>query len=105
MSATLAEFNCLTDAEQYLQFFNLPYDAQFVNVNRLHILQKFSQSIKEIDAAFPELPETEKLAKYQEALKESCDLFLVSSPLEQKLFKVFQNKPQDVVLLTEIAGE
>ncbi|TAF20958.1 MAG: nitrogenase stabilizing/protective protein, partial [Nostocales cyanobacterium] len=38
MSGTLAEFKKIVEAEAYFQFFNLPYDQHFVNVNRLHIL-------------------------------------------------------------------
>ena len=102
MTLTLINFNRLTTAEEYLEFFNIPYDAQFVNVNRLHILQKFSELIKEINTQFSEATETEKLDKYGEALQEAYELFLTASPLETKLFKVFQQKPSNVVMLTDI---
>jgi nitrogenase-stabilizing/protective protein len=105
MEKTLAEFNQLINAEEYLEFFALPYDPQFVNVNRLHILQKFSSFIKSIDSESPELSDAEKLERYQVALEEAYKTFTTSSPLDEKLFKVFNDKPQGVVLLSEIGSE
>jgi nitrogenase-stabilizing/protective protein len=100
MSGTLAEFNQLTDAEQYFQFFELPYDAKVVNINRLHILKQFSNSIGQIDITG--LSEAEELAEYRKALINAYELFLASSGIEQKLFKVFNEKPQNIVLLRDL---
>ena len=99
---TLTAFKNLTDAEDYLQFFDIEYDRDFVNINRLHILKQFSLLINEVDAAFPDVNETEKLEKYQMALEEAYQVFLTSSPLETKLFKVFQSKPKNFVSLEEL---
>ncbi|MBF1999416.1 MAG: nitrogenase-stabilizing/protective protein NifW [Synechococcales cyanobacterium C42_A2020_086] len=103
MSKTLAEFNQITDAEQYFEFFDLPYDPSLVNINRLHILQKFSNLIKTLDTSG--MNEAEKLQEYKFALQQAYEVFLVSNSLEQKLFKVFNKKPQNVVLLSEIGGD
>lgn len=100
---TLAQFKTLTDAEDYLQFFKIEYDRDFVNINRLHILKQFSLLINEVDAAFSNVSETEKLEKYQLALEEAYQVFLTSSPLETKLFKVFQSKPKNFVSLDDLA--
>ncbi len=105
MSGTLAEFQQLVNAEEYFEFFGLPYDPQVVNVNRLHILQKFSTLIKASSQATADLPETEQLASYQEALQQAYDTFTTSSPLSEKLFKVFNDKPQNVVMLSEIGSD
>lgn len=105
MNKTLAEFNQLTNAEDYLEFFVLPYNPQFVNVNRLHILQKFSSLIRSIDSQSPELDEAEKLERYQTALQQAYDTFKTSSPQDEKLFKVFNDKPQNVVLLSQIGSD
>lgn len=99
---TLTEFQKLTDAEDYLQFFEIEYDRNFVNINRLHILKQFSVLIKEVDQAFPEVSDTEKLEKYRLALEEAYQVFLSSSPLETKLFKVFQTKPKNFVSLEDL---
>jgi nitrogenase-stabilizing/protective protein len=105
MSGTLAAFKQLVNAEEYFEFFQLPYDPQFVNVNRLHILQKFSALIKAIDSESPNLSESEKLEQYQSALEQAYNTFTTSSPLNEKLFKVFNDKPQGVVLLSEIGAD
>lgn len=105
MSETLAQFNQLVNAEEYFEFFGMPYDQTFVNVNRLHILQKFSSFVKAIDAESPDLTEAEKLEQYQTALQQAYDTFLTSSPLNEKLFKVFNRKPQNVVMLSEIGSD
>jgi nitrogenase-stabilizing/protective protein len=105
MTLTLVNFKTLTNAEEYLQFFDIPYDPQFVNINRLHILKQFSQLIQEVDRVFPEVSDAEKLDKYREALTEAYELFKTSSPLETKLFKVFKDKPKNIVLLQDIGGQ
>lgn len=102
---TLSEFRQLVDAEEYFQFFGLPYEQQFVNVNRLHILKQFALLIEEIDKVFTDLTEEERLSKYREGLAEAYQVFLTSSPLETKLFKVFQEKPKNVVLLQDIGTD
>ncbi|MBD1843936.1 nitrogenase-stabilizing/protective protein NifW [Cyanobacteria bacterium FACHB-63] len=102
---TLAEFNKIIDAEAYFEFFQLPYDAKVVNINRLHILKKFSQHIAEIDQDFPEIDETERLTQYRGALIQSYETFLKTSPLETKLFKVFNEKPKGIVMLSELSAD
>ncbi|MEO0704967.1 MAG: nitrogenase-stabilizing/protective protein NifW [Cyanobacteria bacterium J06649_5] len=99
---TLAQFNCLKDAEEYFEFFELPYDPQALNINRLHILRKFSQLAQDQDKA---QNEAQTLAAYRQALITAYDLFLTSSSVEQKLFKVFQERPKNVVMVSDIAVE
>ncbi len=104
MIKTLTTFNGLTTAEQYFEFFALPYDPAIVNVNRLHILQKFSQSMRAINQT-PDLTEAETLQQYRDALQNAYEVFLTSSGVEQKLFKVFQQPPSNVVKVSDIAVE
>jgi len=105
MVGTLSEFQKLTDAEQYFEFFDLDYDPQVVNINRLHILKKFSQSLEEIDNKFVEAAESEKLSFYRAALENSYATLGTSSAIEQKLFKVFHQKPHNVVMLSDIGTD
>jgi nitrogenase-stabilizing/protective protein len=102
---TIQEFKKLSDAEEFFKFFNLPYDPKVVNVNRLHILKKFSQYVQEVDDSSAGLSEAEKLNKYCEALQKAYQVFLESTPHEQKLFKVFNDKPKNVITLTEITSD
>ena len=102
LTRTLAQFNQLKDAEDYFQFFGLSYDPKVVNINRLHILRKFAQLVRDEDKS---QPEEQRLSVYRQALQTAYDLFLTSSSVEQKLFKVFQDRPKNVVMLSEIAVE
>ncbi|MBD2339683.1 nitrogenase-stabilizing/protective protein NifW [Calothrix sp. FACHB-156] len=103
MTWDVEQFKQLVNAEEYFEFFQLPYEPKVVQVNRLHILKRFSQSIQEIDAHNSELSQAEKLDLYCTALQQAYEVFLSSTPLEQKLFKVFKHKPNNIVMLTEIA--
>ena len=102
LTRTLAQFNQLKDAEDYFQFFGLAYDPQVVNINRLHILRKFAQLVQDEDKS---QPEAQRLDGYRQALQTAYDLFLTSSSVEQKLFKVFQDRPKNVVMLSDISAE
>jgi nitrogenase-stabilizing/protective protein len=102
---TLEQFRTIVDAEDYLQFFDITYDQNFVNVNRLHILKQFALLIEEVDKVFPDLDEAERLGKYREAFAEAYELFKTSTPLETKLFKVFNEKPKNFVSLEELTKQ
>jgi nitrogenase-stabilizing/protective protein len=39
------------------------------------------------------------------ALEQAYSTFTTSSPLDEKLFKVFNDKPQNVVMLSEIGSD
>ncbi len=105
MSWDYKKFVRLSDAEEYFDFFQLPYDQKVINVNRLHILKKFSEFIQQIDENNPELSNSEKLSIYRDALEQAYQIFLESTPLEQKLFKVFKQKPKNVITLTELSSD
>ncbi|WP_066380228.1 MULTISPECIES: nitrogenase-stabilizing/protective protein NifW [unclassified Anabaena] len=104
MTKTIEEFKKLADAEEFLKFFELEYDPKIVHVNRLHILKKFSQLISEIDSN-PDLSTEERLNQYCLALQKAYQTFLESTPQEQKLFKVFKDKPKNVITLTELSSD
>jgi nitrogenase-stabilizing/protective protein len=102
MSKKIDDFLKLTNAEDFFEFFDLPYDRQIFNVNRLHILKLFSEYIAEIDSQYALATEEEKFEKYRDALQRSYERFLTETAQQTKLFKVFNEKPQNVVLLSEI---
>jgi nitrogenase-stabilizing/protective protein len=105
MNTKTLAFNQITQAEDYFEFFGLPYDPQFLNVNRLHILQKFSRLLKEQGTESPDLSDTATFNQYRELLQSAYSLFQSSSPQAEKLFKVFDQKPSNVVLMSEIEME
>ncbi len=43
---TLAEFQKITDTEDYFEFFDLQYDERLVNSKRFHIMKKFGELIE-----------------------------------------------------------
>ena len=92
---TLAEaMEELTSAEDFLDFFAVPYDAKVVQVNRLHILQRFHDYLAR---QAPNLPPEEEAQRgiYRLWLERAYQDFVSSTPLDEKVFKVFHmHEPQ-----------
>lgn len=92
----------LSAAEEFLEYFGIDYDARTVQVNRLHILQRFHNYISQAG----ELPadEVPRRAVYARLLQQAYDDFVSSDALTEKVFKVFHmHEPQTTfVPLTEI---
>lgn len=42
---TLAEFQKITDCEEYFDFFDIEYDERLVHVKRFHIMKKFGEMV------------------------------------------------------------
>ncbi len=59
---TLTEFQSLTDAEDYFDFFNIDYDERLVYVKRFHILKEFGAMMDR--AIGSDLEGDEKLLEY-----------------------------------------
>lgn len=95
-------FTQLSTAEEYLNFFSIPFDPKVVQVNRLHILKKFSQLIREIEKKEPDLGSEEKFGRYKSAMEAAYQLFVISNAVDQRLFKVFQESPPGFVSLGSI---
>ena len=64
---TLEEFNTLTDAEEYFDFFDLDYDERLLYVKRFHILKKYGEMIAKAEAQ-ELLSDDKKLEFYKFAL-------------------------------------
>ncbi|WP_345969194.1 MULTISPECIES: nitrogenase-stabilizing/protective protein NifW [Sulfurimonas] len=62
MMGTLEEFQSLTDAEDYFDFFDLDYDERLVYVKRFHILKEFGAMMDR--AIGSELEGDEKMLEY-----------------------------------------
>ena len=73
--------------------------------DRIEFSQFSSQYLEEIDENHSNLNLSGKLTYYREALGKAYQIFVESTPQEQKLFKVFHNKPKNVVMLTEITSD
>lgn len=88
----------LSSAEDFLDYFELEYDASVVFVNRLHIMQRFHDYLQQGEATMPEpLPENESalIDIYKTLLARAYQDFVESDAVTEKVFKVFKmHEPQ-----------
>jgi len=82
----------LAAAEDFLDYFGIAYEPSVVQVNRLHILQRFHDYIAK--SVLPELESARRLV-YVTALQQAYQDFVSSDALTEKVFKVFHmHEPQ-----------
>ena len=75
----------LVSAEDFLDYFDVAYDAGVVQVNRLHILQRFHDYLGRCAAAH-----TPTHAESRASLARAYDDFVHSDAITEKVFKVLQ---------------
>lgn len=77
----------LVAAEEFLEYFGIAYESSVVQVNRLHILQRFHDYL----AKAGELSEIEAARRvvYATLLQQAYQDFVKSDALTEKVFKVF----------------
>jgi len=82
-----AELDELNSAEDFLDYFGVAYDASLVQVNRLHILQRFHDYL----AASEPLPEATAMRRhlYTVHLRQAYQDFVGSDARTEKVFRVF----------------
>lgn len=94
----------LSSAEDFLDYFEIDYQPTVVQVNRLHILQRFHDYLAEVN----DMPEGdgERFGLYADLLKGAYEDFVQSDAVTEKVFKVFRmNEPQQVfVPLSDLLG-
>lgn len=79
----------LSSAEDFLNFFGVPFDQKVVNVSRLHILKRFFQYIRQ-EKGLPTSDEPALFTAYRGLLVRAYQDFVSSTPAQEKVFKVFQ---------------
>ncbi|MBS4017663.1 nitrogenase-stabilizing/protective protein NifW [Azonexus hydrophilus] len=81
----------LVSAEDFLEYFEIPFEPSVVHVNRLHILQRFHDYLTR---QTPNLPpeEEQQRAIYRLWLERAYQDFVESDSLTEKVFAVFQNQ-------------
>ncbi|RTL58087.1 MAG: nitrogen fixation protein NifW [Rhodocyclaceae bacterium] len=75
----------LASAEDFLNYFDIPYDASVVHVNRLHILQRFHDYLAKQEAG--KAPDYEAYRKW---LTLAYQDFVKSDALTERVFSVLQ---------------
>jgi nitrogenase-stabilizing/protective protein len=78
----------LSSAEDFLDYFKIDYDPRVVQVNRLHILQRFHDYLDDVD----ELPDSpaHRWALHADLLSAAYRDFVVSDAQTEKVFRVFR---------------
>lgn len=79
----------LSSAEDFLDFFGLPYEQHVLNVSRLHILKRFFQYMRQEKVQDIE-DETEMFRHMRKLLARSYEDFVLSTPAREKVFRVHQ---------------
>ena len=90
MTGFAEHLKSLSSANDFLDFFGIRYDEQVVNVNRLHILKRFTQYLHRSEG-LAELDEVEMFRRYRELLVRAYQDFTTSTAVREKVFKVFQD--------------
>jgi nitrogenase-stabilizing/protective protein len=91
MSTLLKEMSNLSAAEEFFEFFKVPYDVEVVHVNRLHILKRFNQYLR-VTPGTSEMDEETLRTTCQGLLVRAYEDFVRSTPAQEKVFKVFQDQ-------------
>ena len=90
----------LVSAEDFLDYFEIPFDARIVQVNRLHILQRYHDYLAKQEAG--KVPD---YAAWRGWLLRAYEDFVGSSAQQEKVFAVFQKAEgssfQSLTSLTE----
>ncbi|MDK2776230.1 MAG: nitrogenase-stabilizing/protective protein NifW [Pseudomonadota bacterium] len=87
----------LSSAEDFLEYFAIPYDAGTVQVNRLHIMQRYHDYLSKSEDALAQHQGNDEALKavYRTLLARAYQDFVESDALTEKVFKVFHmHEPQ-----------
>lgn len=80
----------LVSAEDFLEYFEIPFEPSIVHVNRLHILQRFHDYLAK-QVPVPPSEEAEQYRLYRAWLERAYADFVSSDALTEKVFAVFQH--------------
>jgi nitrogenase-stabilizing/protective protein len=90
MSNLLKHMTNFSAAEEFLDYFQVPYEQSVINVNRLHILKRFNQYLRQTPGT-AEMDDETLRGVCKELLAKAYDDFVRSTPAQEKVFKVFQD--------------
>lgn len=82
----------LVSAEDFLDYFAVAYEPAVVQVNRLHILQRFHDYLATHVSEMPP-DDAGRYAVYRQWLARAYQDFIDSDALTEKVFKVFHTTP------------
>ena len=82
----------LSSAEEIFTYLILPYEEGVLSVNRLHIMKRMGQYLKARD--FTGMDDNQVFLEIRATLKQAYQDFLDSTPLKEKVFKVFKDEAE-----------
>ncbi len=86
----------LVSAEDFLNFFGVPFVPSVVQVNRLHIMQRYHDYLCQA-GDIEHLPDAVRHAVYRRLLGRAYEDFVASDAQTEKVFKVFRmHEPQTI---------
>ncbi|MCR4379358.1 MAG: nitrogenase-stabilizing/protective protein NifW [Rhodospirillales bacterium] len=86
------ELSELEGAEDFLTYFEVPFDQAVVHVNRLHILQRYHDYIEAED--HPPADEAARKALYAELLSKAYQDFVASDARTEKVLQIYKAQAQ-----------
>lgn len=101
MSALRDDLAELTTAEDFLDYFQIPYEQRVVDRCRLHILQRAHDYLATAldghggkqDTGGADGPEAQLRERMRAMLEQAYRDFITSHPLEERVFKVLREVP------------
>lgn len=79
----------MSTAEDFFDFFAIPYDPAVLRVARLHILRRMGDYLRRED--LKALSDDDVFLRAKADLERAYGDFVTSSPLEQRVFKVLKD--------------
>lgn len=83
----------LASAEDFLDYFGVEYDLKVVQVNRLHILQRFHDYLAKEPDGNATGDDVARARVYRRLLRRAYEDFVKSDALTEKIFRVFRSVP------------
>lgn len=108
MTGTTPSLDDLETAEDFLNYFEIPYDRHVLNVNRLHILKRFQDYM--VEAKVDALDDAARHDRMRDLLAKAYEDFVRSDALTERVFKVHRDAANRLpgnaafVPLSQIAG-
>ncbi|MCA0920168.1 nitrogenase stabilizing/protective protein NifW [Pseudooceanicola nanhaiensis] len=86
----LAQIGRLSSAEDIFAYLALPYEPAVLNVARLHIMKRFGSYLSQAEFTGMDAPDIRMACR--ETLARAYGDFVESTPLKEKVFKVFKDE-------------
>ena len=101
--ALLEELAELETAEEFLDYFAIDYEPAVVQVNRLHILQRFHDYLRVAGEDILE-DEADIREQYADCLGRAYRDFVVSDARTEKVFKIFHRGEEPTTTFVPLDG-